>query len=249
MAPVCDHFGDNHLPDRRLQQALRSDRRLHAVQTGKNRLHRRAGPGRLGRPAAWRRPALPQGRPDPPRSRMGRRRHRPAAVRGPRSEDVAREAGLEIARKMGLEDPQVINLMVLHPAEGCFVEVKGKVGFDIDKADPEDPAQGRAAARRGAARGGQAGRPEGRRRHGGRGRTQRRPARNPGYQARRHREIRRQVPLPGHLRAARQAGRRGHRDRRAGHPDLDHHQPQRYPPHADAQTGRSCARKRASATR
>lgn len=48
-------------------------------------------------------------------------------------EPVAREAGLEIARKMGLQDPQVVNLMVLHPAEGCFIEVKGKVPFDIKR--------------------------------------------------------------------------------------------------------------------
>ena len=39
---------------------------------------------------------------------------------------------LEMARQMGLEDPQVCNLQVLQPAEGCFVEVKGKVGFDVD---------------------------------------------------------------------------------------------------------------------
>ena len=51
----------------------------------------------------------------------------------PENEDYAREAGLEIARRMGLQDPQVINLMVLHPAEGCFLEVKGQVNFDIDR--------------------------------------------------------------------------------------------------------------------
>jgi len=32
-----------------------------------------------------------------------------------------------MAKKMGLLDPEVINTMVLHPSEGCFVEVKGKV--------------------------------------------------------------------------------------------------------------------------
>lgn len=51
----------------------------------------------------------------------------------PENEDYAREAALQMALKMGLSDPQVINLMVLHPAEGCFIEVKGKVGFDIDR--------------------------------------------------------------------------------------------------------------------
>ena len=50
----------------------------------------------------------------------------------PAGEDIAHEAALEMARQMGLEDPQVCNLQVLQPAEGCFVEVKGKVGFDVD---------------------------------------------------------------------------------------------------------------------
>ncbi len=57
----------------------------------------------------------------------------------PEAEDIAREAGLEIARKMGLNDPEVINLMVLHPSEGCFIEVKGKVGFDIKKSELKIP--------------------------------------------------------------------------------------------------------------
>ncbi len=57
----------------------------------------------------------------------------------PESEDIAREAGLEIARKMGLKDPEVVNLQVMHPAEGCFVEVKGKVAFDIKKSELKIP--------------------------------------------------------------------------------------------------------------
>ena len=40
---------------------------------------------------------------------------------------------------MGLQDPQVINLMVLHPAEGCFIEVKGKVAFAIKKDELKIP--------------------------------------------------------------------------------------------------------------
>jgi D-ornithine 4,5-aminomutase subunit beta len=57
----------------------------------------------------------------------------------PEAEDVAREAALEMGRKMGLDDPQVINMMTLQQAEGCFVEVKGKVQFDIKKADLKIP--------------------------------------------------------------------------------------------------------------
>ncbi|HBO40468.1 MAG TPA: LuxR family transcriptional regulator [Spirochaetaceae bacterium] len=55
------------------------------------------------------------------------------------AEDVAREAALEIARKMGLQDPEVVNLTPMHPSEGCFVEVKGKTSFDIDKASLKIP--------------------------------------------------------------------------------------------------------------
>jgi D-ornithine 4,5-aminomutase subunit beta len=50
----------------------------------------------------------------------------------PLPEDVAAVYGIEMAKKLGLEDPQVVNIQVMHPAEGCFVEVKGKVGFAID---------------------------------------------------------------------------------------------------------------------
>ena len=87
-----------------LTQALRPDRRLHAVRPGENRLHRRAGPRRLCRPAPGKDPALPQGRPDPARGRVGWRRHRADAVRGPRSRRTSpARLGLEMASKMGLQ--------------------------------------------------------------------------------------------------------------------------------------------------
>jgi D-ornithine 4,5-aminomutase subunit beta len=50
----------------------------------------------------------------------------------PLPEDFAAAYGIEMAKKMGLEDPQVVNVQVMQPAEGCFVEVKGKVTFDIE---------------------------------------------------------------------------------------------------------------------
>lgn len=50
----------------------------------------------------------------------------------PLPEDYARVYGIEMAKKLGLVDPVVVNVQVMHPSEGCFVEVKGKVGFDID---------------------------------------------------------------------------------------------------------------------
>jgi D-ornithine 4,5-aminomutase subunit beta len=50
----------------------------------------------------------------------------------PLPEDYAAAYGLEMAKKLGLEDPQVVNIEVMQPAEGCFVEVKGKIPFDVD---------------------------------------------------------------------------------------------------------------------
>lgn len=52
----------------------------------------------------------------------------------PAKERVAEFAALELARKMGLEDPNVIHKLVLHPAEGTFLEVKGRIPFAVDPA-------------------------------------------------------------------------------------------------------------------
>lgn len=59
----------------------------------------------------------------------------------PDSEDIAREAGLEMARKLGLLEPEIINLQVMHPAEGCLIEVKGKVAFDVKKSELTIPVK------------------------------------------------------------------------------------------------------------
>jgi D-ornithine 4,5-aminomutase subunit beta len=52
----------------------------------------------------------------------------------PATEDVAPVYALEMARRMGLKDPEVINQREMHPAEGYFIEVKGKITFDIDRS-------------------------------------------------------------------------------------------------------------------
>lgn len=57
----------------------------------------------------------------------------------PEEIEVARVAALEIARKMGLEEPEVINAQPIHPSEGTFLEVKGKVGFSIDRTTLKIP--------------------------------------------------------------------------------------------------------------
>ena len=50
----------------------------------------------------------------------------------PAEERVAEFAALEIGRKLGLEDVEVIHKEIMQEAEGTRVELKGKVGFTID---------------------------------------------------------------------------------------------------------------------
>jgi D-ornithine 4,5-aminomutase subunit beta len=57
----------------------------------------------------------------------------------PEEIEVAKVAALEVAKKMGLRDPEVINAQVMHPSEGTFLEVKGKVDFAIDKSTLKIP--------------------------------------------------------------------------------------------------------------
>ena len=140
MAPVCSHFGENHLPsglDRpcdpiggctlcnpekivyieELDPEDSVTRRLEQTQP-----YRKEG---LIRPEAeWAGDGIVL-----------------LQFMVPEAEAIARAAAVEMAAKMGLADPQVINLMVLHPSEGCFVEVKGRVDFDIRKNELKIPPQ------------------------------------------------------------------------------------------------------------
>ncbi|ABR48525.1 cobalamin B12-binding domain protein [Alkaliphilus metalliredigens QYMF] len=50
----------------------------------------------------------------------------------PASKRVAEFTALEIAKKMGLEDVEVIHKEVMQTSEGTRIELKGKVGFSID---------------------------------------------------------------------------------------------------------------------
>ncbi len=60
----------------------------------------------------------------------------------PASERVAEAAALEIGRAMNLKDPEVIHRQVMHPAEGTLVEIKGRIDVAIDPTTlviPEPP--------------------------------------------------------------------------------------------------------------
>lgn len=133
LAPVCAHFGENHLPDGLAQACDLIDGctlykpekivyidELDPEDSVARRLEQtrpyRAG-GLIRPEAEWAGDGTVL-----------------LQLMIPESEALAREAGLEVARRMGVQDPEVINLTVLHPAEGCFVEVKGKVAFDIERA-------------------------------------------------------------------------------------------------------------------
>jgi D-ornithine 4,5-aminomutase subunit beta len=49
----------------------------------------------------------------------------------PESPLVAEAAALEMAKRMGLQDPEIISRRMMHPAEGSVFEVKGAVGFAV----------------------------------------------------------------------------------------------------------------------
>jgi D-ornithine 4,5-aminomutase subunit beta len=52
----------------------------------------------------------------------------------PAAERVAEAAALELGRAMNLHDPEVIHRRVMHPAEGTLIEMKGRLDVAIDPA-------------------------------------------------------------------------------------------------------------------
>lgn len=50
----------------------------------------------------------------------------------PTNKRVAEAAAVELGKKLGLVDPEVINAEVMQEAEGTRIELKGRVDFDID---------------------------------------------------------------------------------------------------------------------
>ena len=57
----------------------------------------------------------------------------------PTSPDLAEAAAIETAKKFGLTDINVIHKTVLHPAEGTYVEIKGRIPFSINLKDLKLP--------------------------------------------------------------------------------------------------------------
>jgi D-ornithine 4,5-aminomutase subunit beta len=48
---------------------------------------------------------------------------------------LAQAAALEMAKRMGLENPEIISQRIMHPAEGCVFEIKGILDVVIKTAD------------------------------------------------------------------------------------------------------------------
>lgn len=53
----------------------------------------------------------------------------------PTDATTAEFAALKIAERMNMLEPEVIHRRPMHPAEGTFIEVKGRIDFDIDPKD------------------------------------------------------------------------------------------------------------------
>ena len=59
----------------------------------------------------------------------------------PANKRVAEAAAMEIAKKMNLQEPEIINREIMQEAEGTRIELKGKIPFDIDLSALEIPPE------------------------------------------------------------------------------------------------------------
>ena len=59
----------------------------------------------------------------------------------PTEKRVAEAAAVELGKKLGLVDPEVISAEVMQDAEGTRIELKGRVDFDIDLTTLEIPPE------------------------------------------------------------------------------------------------------------
>ncbi len=141
MAPVCAHFGANHLPEgtsaerpcdliggctlcdpskivyiHELDPTDNVETRLAALEAGP--------PGVVYPEVEW-----------------AADRVVTLTMFWPLDEARAEAAALETARRLGLEDPKAIHKEVMHPSEGTLIEVKGKVPFGIDLASLKAPEE------------------------------------------------------------------------------------------------------------
>jgi D-ornithine 4,5-aminomutase subunit beta len=140
MAPVCCHFGENHLPENSVKACdliggctfCNPDKIQWLDELDEeDNVHKRMGQvsskhhGNIIRPEVqWAGDGI-----------VCLTMFLPADAR------TAEFGALHVGQKLGLEDVEVIHKQVMHPAEGTLVEVKGKVPFAINLDELVIPPQ------------------------------------------------------------------------------------------------------------
>jgi len=131
MAPVCHHFGENHLP-RSVEKPCHAIGGCTLCDRDKVPFIDELDPEdnvnvRLARTADLRERGLVK-----PEVEWAGDGIVAVTMFLPASERVAEAAALELGRAMNLIDPEVIHKQVMHPAEGTLVEIKGCLDVAID---------------------------------------------------------------------------------------------------------------------
>jgi D-ornithine 4,5-aminomutase subunit beta len=162
MAPVCHHFGDNHLPvgyrGRTFEEAAPCDLigGCTLCDDAKVPFTDELDPEdnvnvRLAATAELREKGLVK-----PEMEWAGDGIVVVKMFLPASERIAEAAALELGRAMNLDDVEVIHRQVMHPAEGTVVEIKGRLDAAVDPATlvipekekplPDDEIRGFVAA-------------------------------------------------------------------------------------------------------
>ncbi|MBN1573402.1 MAG: cobalamin-dependent protein [Deltaproteobacteria bacterium] len=134
MAPVCCHFGENHLPEE-LKKPCDLIDGCTLCEPGKivyiDELDEEDNVARrLETPLKEKEAGLIR-----PEVEWAGDGVVCVTVMIPEAPDVGEAAALLMAVKMGLKDPEVIHRRVMHPAEGTLFEVKGRLDFAVKRAD------------------------------------------------------------------------------------------------------------------
>ncbi|MFZ5647889.1 MAG: D-ornithine 4,5-aminomutase subunit OraE [Bacillota bacterium] len=133
-APVCSHFGDNHLPEGIGEACsaiggctLCSPEKIVYIDEldEKDNVNRRLESTREHREKGLLRPEV----------QWYGDGYVCLSLFLPVDAATAEIAALKIAGRMNMHDPEVIHRRPMHPAEGTLVEVKGRIEFDIDPGE------------------------------------------------------------------------------------------------------------------
>jgi len=148
MAPVCHHFGENHLPEAAGGSAARAGKACDLIggctlcDADKVPFIDELDPEdnvntRLAQTAELRAKGLVK-----PEVEWAADGWVVVTMFLPAAPRVAEFAALEFGKAMNLRDCEVINKQVMHPAEGSLIELKGRLDVVVDPADlviPPEP--------------------------------------------------------------------------------------------------------------